>query len=284
MNTEQVLARLPAIYSGGPGEMPASLGQLPGSTSGRAFVLQRGNQRWLLRYDRSSGAGERLAREFRVLQALQASGIAPTPLWLDADLGLMVCEYVQGMPWDEAAIASPQRLDDLARLIAIVHRHQLAAEPMAPLPTLEAYLRGERTALATSLLHRCRQAMGQISGGHQALCHHDLWRGNILQAGRTRLIDWEYAGSGDPLFDLATVICYHGLSPDQAEALWLAYRDETGTGRQRVELDLWCVVVDTLTLGWAMARASDPASLASARPFALRAARRLGLNWPVQQA
>lgn len=56
-----------------------------------------------------------------------------------------------------------------------------------------------------------------------------------------RLIDWEYAGLGEPLFDLASVCVSHGYSAAQRERLLASYatcRPAAGLAR-RLELACW---------------------------------------------
>jgi thiamine kinase-like enzyme len=50
-------------------------------------------------------------------------------------------------------------------------------------------------------------------------CHNDPWPGNLLDAdGRIYLIDWEYSGMNDPMWDLAdlSVEAEFGLEQDRA--------------------------------------------------------------------
>ena len=46
---------------------------------------------------------------------------------------------------------------------------------------------------------------GGVPPEHWALCHNDLFGGNILDGDPIRIIDWEYVGMGDIFFDLATL-------------------------------------------------------------------------------
>ena len=51
-------------------------------------------------------------------------------------------------------------------------------------------------------------------------CHHDLNPGNILWDGnKLRLIDWEYARTAHPLFDLASLSHHYDLSDEDLEHL-----------------------------------------------------------------
>jgi len=46
---------------------------------------------------------------------------------------------------------------------------------------------------------------GDVPPEHWALCHNDLFGGNILDGDPIRIIDWEFVGMGDIFFDLATL-------------------------------------------------------------------------------
>src|SRR5262249_23721335 len=52
-------------------------------------------------------------------------------------------------------------------------------------------------------------------------CHNDLLNANFIDDGeRIRIVDWEYAGMGDPFFDLGNFSINHELAPD-ADAIFL---------------------------------------------------------------
>ena len=58
-------------------------------------------------------------------------------------------------------------------------------------------------------------------------CHNDLLNANFIDDGdRLRIVDWEYAGMGDPFFDLGNFSVNHGLSLDEDLVLLAAY-DQT---------------------------------------------------------
>ena len=57
---------------------------------------------------------------------------------------------------------------------------------------------------------------------------------------RLWLLDWEYAGIGDPLFDLASVCCYHEYDERLREQLLQAYRGSVVQSElQRLEQMCW---------------------------------------------
>jgi thiamine kinase-like enzyme len=57
-----------------------------------------------------------------------------------------------------------------------------------------------------------------------APCHNDLLTANFMHDGeRLRILDWEYAGQGDPYFDLANLASNNDLDEAGEERLLEAY-------------------------------------------------------------
>jgi thiamine kinase-like enzyme len=55
-------------------------------------------------------------------------------------------------------------------------------------------------------------------------CHNDLLNANFIDDGvRLWLVDWEYAGMGDPFFDLGNFAVNHELTEESERALLSAY-------------------------------------------------------------
>ena len=58
-------------------------------------------------------------------------------------------------------------------------------------------------------------------------CHNDLLNANFISDGdRLWIVDWEYAGMGDPLFDLGNFAVNHELDADGERALLDSYGSE----------------------------------------------------------
>ena len=77
--------------------------------------------------------------------------------------------------------------------------------------------------------HRLRD-LCQADDCPPVLCHNDFYAPNILIAGhRQALIDWEYAGMGDPASDLGTFICCSDYTWDQAMDALRLYFDREPT-------------------------------------------------------
>jgi len=60
-------------------------------------------------------------------------------------------------------------------------------------------------------------------------CHNDLLNANFIDDGvRLWLVDWEYAGMGDPFFDLGNFAVNHELTEEGENALLTAYGSDDG--------------------------------------------------------
>jgi thiamine kinase-like enzyme len=81
-------------------------------------------------------------------------------------------------------------------------------------------------------------------------CHNDLLNANFIDDGqRIRIVDWEYAGMGDPFFDLGNFSVNHDLTPQEEEWLIESYDGEIRPDRL-ARLALMRVVSDFREAMW----------------------------------
>jgi thiamine kinase len=90
--------------------------------------------------------------------------------------------------------------------------HQLTPPPGVRVVDFAVQVRRLEAALPTeavrpALAACAEEVLSRLGPGRAtALCHHDIHAQNLVTdpAGRLWLVDWEYAGLGDPVFDLAS--------------------------------------------------------------------------------
>lgn len=173
------------------------------------------------------------SREAMTARAAHREGFGPAVEY--SAPGVMVTAFVAARTWDEGDLrADPSAV---ARLIRDFHTRMPSAVSGAaflfwPFHVIRDYARTlegsawdhERAAcLALSARMEAAQIPLPLVFGH-----HDLLPANFLDDGeRLWLIDYEYAGFGTPLFDLAGVASNSGMSDDEADALVAAYFGET---------------------------------------------------------
>jgi thiamine kinase-like enzyme len=81
-------------------------------------------------------------------------------------------------------------------------------------------------------------------------CHNDLLNANLIRDGdHVWIVDYEYAGVGDPFFDLGNLSINNDLDDDAQEALLRAYFGGV-TNRHRARLGLMRVVSDYREAMW----------------------------------
>ena len=196
-----------------------------------SYLVARAGARYVLRLDRLpvSAIGLDRAAEFAILNAAAAAGVAPRPVALRD--GALLLAYVPGRAWTAQELRDPQRLHGLGRLLRRVHAVQAPAAPRLDLArriATYARLAGGRGARKRAASARDLIAAGGIGEGRTVLCHNDPIAANIVGTRPARLIDWEYAAIGDPLFDLAVVIGHHRLGRWAAATLAASYFNGLG--------------------------------------------------------
>lgn len=92
---------------------------------------------------------------------------------------------------------------------------------------------------------------GVLSRDHVRPSHNDLLCGNVIRAGdRLMLVDWEYAGMGDPRFDLGNLSVNNNFSEEENERLLHAYHGGAPDDGQRAALQLMRVLSDAREAAW----------------------------------
>jgi aminoglycoside phosphotransferase (APT) family kinase protein len=179
--------------------------------------------------------GADLHAEARALRQAAAAGIAPAVVQCDPAARLLVTEWIEGVCGDGAGLERDTVITLVARAL---HRlHTLA--PMAggreirfarQAQQLQAGLPANTVEPALEAIARSVFETLGATAPPQVLCHNDVHAGNMVidPARRLWLVDWEYAGLGDPAFDLASFASQHQLSPGESRLLHAVYLESGG--------------------------------------------------------
>ena len=206
--------------------------RLTGGLSNQAWRVEQGGQTWYARlgYADAERLGVNRHSECALLAVVAAAGFAPDVLACDPPTGLLVTRYIEGQTWQATDAGESRNLLRIGSLLARLHTLPLAAGIAAV-----SYAEQARHLAATipdgdvtaaALRHRADQAFERIErrNPRRALCHHDLHHLNVVDAGaRLWLVDWEYGGIGDPLFDVAGFLALHELGAAETDLLLGAY-------------------------------------------------------------
>jgi thiamine kinase-like enzyme len=171
--------------------------------------------------------------EHAATRAAAEAGLAPEVVAFVEPEGYLVTRFVDGGP---VPVEDVRRLATLREIAGGLRRfHDGPAIPgrFDSFRVVEAYCAtatGRGVALppgyaaAKEVADRIESARGVQP---PAPCHNDLLNANFIDDGaRIRIVDWEYAGMGDPFFDLGNFSINHELDPDADAALLEAYAGE----------------------------------------------------------
>lgn len=178
-----------------------------------SYRVDFAGESFLLRLS-GNGTSEYIDREAEDRNARIAarSGVNAEILFSDVRDGTMVCRFIEGAGMDAESFASdPTAHERAADALRRVHRcGEVFASRFDPFERIEAYarmLRHTRVPLPDDLprvLEEARRVGRSLAPLPLAPCHNDPWPGNFVDDGtRMRLIDWEYSGMNDPMWDLA---------------------------------------------------------------------------------
>ena len=203
------------------------------------WLAARDEERFVVRLDTPAVRLLGLDRtaEIDVLRAIQGRELGPELVFADLPTGLLVTRWLPGRSCAPGGLRDPRLVRNLGAILRRLHETVPSPPNVAPLDlarsvdryaSLVGGVRARRTARKV-----CRSL--DAAAGHRrkpVLCHNDPVAQNVLRGPSLRLIDWEFAAPGDPLFDLAVVIGHHDLDSGQGRAL-------LGAARGRVHPSDW---------------------------------------------
>jgi thiamine kinase-like enzyme len=212
------------------------LERLGGALTNVCYKVTIGSAAYVLRL---AGKGtsdyiDRTAEEHNARVAA-AAGVNAEVVYFNARDGTMVTRFVEGVSMNAEEgfgrdSGSPIRA---ARALERVHRlgrvFESRFDVFAAIDDYLGLLREQRTPLPEDYYVVGRKARAvrralEASPAPLVPCHNDPWPGNLLDAdGRIYLIDWEYSGMNDPMWDLADLSVEAGFGPEQDRTMMEAY-------------------------------------------------------------
>jgi len=203
-----------------------------------------------------------ISREVEHAAAVAAAGLgvgAEVVAFLRPE-GILVTRFIEGTPIADLDIHHPETIRRVADSVRRFHEGPAIPGLFIPLRIVEAY---RALALECGVPIPPEFALAQATGRRIELallmnplelrpCHNDFLPGNLIDDGtRMRIVDWEYAGMGDPFFDLGNFSVNNDLTADEDAAFLAAYDVEAVPRRDRLaRLVLFRVVSDFREAMW----------------------------------
>lgn len=195
---------------------------------GETFVLRlAGTDTELLGIDR--------AAEVEAGRVAAEAGVGPEVVAFEPDLGCIVTRFVAGSPIPEEELGNEGVMLSVVSSIRAIHGSRPIRATFPVFRIVEGFreIAAERGVRVPDDYEAAHAVAGRIEEALAAApaplttCHNDLLNANFLLEGdHTWIVDYEYAGMGDPFFDLGNFSINHELDADGDAALLAAYAGE----------------------------------------------------------
>ncbi len=218
-----------------------TLRALSGGITNRNFLVEAAGteERWVIRLAGNDTHLLGISREVEHAATVAAAGVGvgPEVTAFVRPEGYLVTRFIAGSPVSDEAVHLSETLVRVAESLRRIHDGPAIPGLFVPFRIVEAYralaaTRGvpipREYELAQAAARRIELAL-LTNPVELRPCHNDLLNANFIDDGtRIRIVDWEYAGMGDPFFDLGNFSINHELNGDEDRQLLAAYE---GTAR-----------------------------------------------------
>jgi thiamine kinase-like enzyme len=225
------LRRLPDLAT-----LDLTLRPLSGGITNRNFLVEAAGttDRWVIRLAGNDTHLLGISREVEHAATVAAAGVGvgPEVTGFIRPEGYLVTRFIEGSAVSDEAVHRPETIRRVADSLRRIHDGPPIPGLFVPFRIVEAYqalaaARGvaipPEYSVARSVARRIELAL-LANPIELRPCHNDLLNANFIDDGaRIRIVDWEYAGMGDPFFDLGNFSVNHDLAPDEDEILIEAY-------------------------------------------------------------
>jgi thiamine kinase-like enzyme len=234
-----------------------------GGLTNRNYKVTIGRESYVLRLA-GAGTGDYIDRKLEEHNArvAAAAGVNAEVLFFDVDSGTMLCRFVDSLTMSATSFQDLARVERAARAFKRMHEW---ATPFAnrfdvfrQIDEYLALLRRNRARIPDGYDQLQRAAEGARAAlaarpARLAPCHNDPLAENFLDTGeRMVIVDWEYAGMNDPMWDLGDLSVEANFGPEQDEALLRAYFEGAAPPAERGRMVLAKGLCDLVWTLWGL--------------------------------
>jgi thiamine kinase-like enzyme len=254
----RALGRVPEL-----GGRRLELDPLSGGITNRNFLVTADGltERFVVRLAGNDTHLLGISREVELAATVAAAGvgIGPEVVAFIRPEGYLVTRFIEGDPVPIERVGEAATLTRVADSIRRFHDGPAIPGLFIPLRIVEAYRAlADARGVPIPVEYGLAQAIGRrielalLSDPIEPRpCHNDLLNANFIDDGqRIRIVDWEYAGMGDPFFDLGNFAANNDLPSDADPVLLEAYDRSPGITRRLARLRLMRVVSDFREAMW----------------------------------
>ncbi|WP_322406433.1 phosphotransferase [Idiomarina sp. PL1-037] len=235
---------------------PREIQELASGQSNQTLWLRTKTEDYVLkrwRYEQVFAVDREL--EVSIQKELAQQTLAPDVFDYDVEQGWLLQPYYQAPSLQQMTLSPLSKATVLAETLSKIHNTRVDIPAWSMTERVEHYLqqlRSVNSAVAGQMSQKLAPMQPLLEDwlSYPVLCHNDLSMNHILMTEPVRVIDWEYAGIGHPLFDIASAIVVNELSDDVAVRLIAEYERVAHYQIDRQRLAQWCEFVEWLNKVW----------------------------------
>lgn len=189
--------------------------QLTGGITNSNYVVFNRGRRYVVRILQDQPfLGIDRRNEVLCMEAGHQCGVSPDVVYSES--GIMVTIFIEGKVLEPGDVRGGQYIDHIAAVLKAVHASgpRLTGEMVyfSPFQVVRTYAQRAKD-LGARMPHGIEDAMEDVKRLERqmgpfvpTLCHNDVLAANwIFDGSRMWLVDWEYSGIGNPMFDLGNL-------------------------------------------------------------------------------
>jgi thiamine kinase-like enzyme len=212
-----------------------SIEPLEGGITNRNYRVVVQSQTFVVRVggDRTELLGIDRGIEADATRLSATVGVGPEVVVFLAGPGVLVTRFITGAPLAPELARQPAGLQRIAAALRRVHAAGYVEKTFSPFRVVRDYwVTASRHGVAIpeafeSALRTADEAEAALPPFTPRFCHNDLLNANFIDdSASIRIVDWEYAGMGDPFFDLGNFAVNHELDAAGERVLLEAYAGE----------------------------------------------------------
>ena len=224
-----------------------------GGLTNQNYVVSIGGADYVLRVGGRNAAylGINREHELEALKAASSAGLCPEVVEYLLPEGHLITRFVDGIHWSAEEFRTREAIAAMVGAVKRLHSLPAIRGDASPFRRVRRYV-DEAARLAVPLPEHMDELLeavnlvehDQLQDNEYApvFTHNDLVAVNIIQStmtGAITLLDFEFAGMGDPYHDLASLVYCHDdvgpIPPEMEEFLLLSYFGEV-TPQRRLRL------------------------------------------------
>ncbi|MDX6570872.1 MAG: hypothetical protein QOC86_28 [Gaiellales bacterium] len=204
--------------------------ELPGGLTNTNYKIEVGGRSYVVRVSSKDAGLLAIDRENEYVNSVAAAeaGVGAGVVAYLPELGALVLDFIEGSTMSAQQLRAGDRLRDVADAIRRLHGCRRFRDDFNMFRVQERYA-GIVRERGLRLPERYLEFAPQVAAMERAMavredgtvpCNNDLLAENFIWTGdRFQLIDYEYSGNNDPMFELGNVWSESNLSLEQLEQL-----------------------------------------------------------------